>query len=153
MSKVILIHDVPNLGTAGEVVEVKPGYARNYLIPRKFAVRWTKGAQTQIDQMAEARRRREIATVEEAHAVREKLADQTVVVSKRASANGRLFGSVSAVEIADAIKAQFSQTVDHRKITADSVIRTIGKHSVTVGLQKEVAAKLNVLVEATAQKA
>lgn len=153
MSKVILIHDVPNLGAAGEVVEVKPGYARNYLIPRKFAVRWTKGAQTQIDQMAEARRRREIATVEEAHAVREKLAGKTVTVSKMASGTGRLFGSVSANEIAEAIKTQCGQTVDHRKIVAESVIRTIGNHNVTVGLQKDVAVDIKVLVEAAARKA
>ena len=153
MSKVILTHDVPNLGSAGEVVEVKPGYARNYLIPRKFAVRWTKGAQTQIDQMAEARRRREIATVEEAHAVREKLAEQTVTVSKQASGSGRLFGSVSSAEIASAIKAQFGQAVDHRKITSESVIRTVGNHRVRVGLQKDVAVEVKVLVEAAAHKA
>ena len=69
-TKLILTHDVPNLGHAGEVVEVKAGYARNYLVPRGFAAKWTAGAQKQIDQIAAARRRHEIATIDDARAVR-----------------------------------------------------------------------------------
>ena len=72
-TKLILTHDVPNLGHAGEVVEVKAGYARNYLVPRGFAAKWTAGAQKQIDQIAAARRRHEIATIDDARAVRDAL--------------------------------------------------------------------------------
>ena len=72
-TKLILTHDVPNLGHAGEVVEVKAGYARNYLVPRGFAAKWTAGAQKQIDQIAAARRRHEIATIDDADAVKEQL--------------------------------------------------------------------------------
>lgn len=152
MSKIILIHNVPNLGAAGDVVDVKPGYARNYLIPRKFAVRWTRGAQKQIDQMAEARRRREIASVEDAHAVRDQLAGKTVLVSKQASANGRLFGSVSFAELADAIKEQYGQTVDYRRITSEKAIRSIGNHTVSINLHKDVDVQMKVTVDAAARQ-
>ena len=74
-TKLILTHDVPNLGHAGEVVEVKAGYARNYLVPRGFAAKWTAGAQKQIDQIAAARRRHEIATIDDARVVRDTLQD------------------------------------------------------------------------------
>ncbi len=72
-TKLILTHDVPKLGHAGEVVEVKAGYARNYLVPRGFATKWTAGAQKQIDQIAAARRRHEIATIDDARVVRDTL--------------------------------------------------------------------------------
>ena len=76
--KLILTHDVSGLGQAGEVVEVKDGYGRNYLIPRGYATAWTKGGQKQVDQIAEARRKRAIASLDEAHALRDSLpADMT----------------------------------------------------------------------------
>src|SRR5690625_4003072 len=104
-SKLILTHEVTGLGAAGEVVEVKDGYARNYLLPRGLATPWTKGAQRQIDQMTAARRKREITTVEDAHAVRDQLADITAVVPVRASDAGRLFGAVKTSDIAAAVAA------------------------------------------------
>ena len=80
-TKLILTHDVPNLGHAGEVVEVKAGYARNYLVPRGFAAKWTAGAQKQIDQIAAARRRHEIATIDDARVVRDALQAAVVEIS------------------------------------------------------------------------
>ena len=82
-TKLILTHDVPNLGHAGEVVEVKAGYARNYLVPRGFATKWTAGAQKQIDQIAAARRRHEIATIDDARVVRDTLQAGVVEITAR----------------------------------------------------------------------
>ena len=86
-TKLILTHDVAHLGEAGEVVEVKDGYARNYLVPRKLATPWTKGAQRQIDQMAEARRKRAIASLDQAQTARAWLADNVITVTASAGAN------------------------------------------------------------------
>ena len=104
-TKLILTHDVTHLGAAGEVVEVKDGYARNYLLPRKLATPWTKGAQRQIDQMAEARRKRAIDSLEQAQTARAWLHENVVTVSATAGANGRLFGAVTTADLADAVKA------------------------------------------------
>ena len=104
-TKLILTHDVSHLGSAGEVVEVKDGYARNYLLPRKLATPWTKGAQRQIDQMAEARRKRSIESLEHAQTARAWLQENVVTVSATAGDNGRLFGAVTTATLADAVKA------------------------------------------------
>ena len=101
-TKLILTHDVSHLGSAGEVVEVKDGYARNYLLPRKLATPWTKGAQRQIDQMAEARRKRSIESLEHAQTARAWLQENVVTVSATAGDNGRLFGAVTTATLAEA---------------------------------------------------
>ena len=115
-TKLILTHDVTHLGAAGEVVEVKDGYARNYLLPRKLATPWTKGAQRQIDQMAEARRKRAIDSLEQAQTARAWLHENVVTVSATAGANGRLFGAVTTADLADAVKAAGGPALDRRKI-------------------------------------
>jgi len=104
-TKLILTHDVTTLGVAGDVVTVKDGYARNYLVPRKLATPWTKGAQRQIDQMAEARRRNAIESMEAAQTARAWLASNVVTVAAVAGANGRLFGAGSTSDLAEAVKA------------------------------------------------
>ena len=101
-TKLILTHDVSHLGSAGEVVEVKDGYARNYLLPRKLATPWTKGAQRQIDQMTEARRKRSIESLEHAQTARAWLQENVVTVSATAGDNGRLFGAITTATLADA---------------------------------------------------
>ena len=123
-TKLILTHDVPNLGHAGEVVEVKAGYARNYLVPRGFAAKWTAGAQKQIDQIAAARRRHEIATIDDARAVRDALQGAVVEISGKVGNSGRLFGAVSAAAIADAVKEQLGQTIDRRRVIIASLVRS-----------------------------
>ena len=100
--KLILTHDVDGLGSAGEVVEVKDGYGRNYLIPRGYATKWTKGGQKQVDQIAEARRKRAIASLEEANALRDALQSEALTIVKTAGESGRLFGAVTNAEIAAA---------------------------------------------------
>ncbi len=148
-TKLILTRDVVNLGNAGEVVEVKSGYARNYLVPRGFATKWTKGAQKQIDEIAAARRRHEIATVDEAREIRDALqAAAPVTVSGKVGQSGRLFGAVSGAQIADAVKAQLDTTIDRRRVIIDTPIKAVGDYTVLVNLHPEVAANLKVRVVA-----
>ena len=116
MAKLILTHEVDRLGAPGDVVEVKDGYARNYLLPRGYATRWTKGAQKQIDQMSTARRKRDIATVEEAQTLRDKLEEATLTIKGRTGNSGRLFGAVTAADIAQAAEQATGETVDRRKV-------------------------------------
>ena len=148
-TKLILTHDVDHLGAAGEVVEVKDGYARNYLVPRGLAAKWTKGAQKQIDQMAAARRKREIATIDDAHIVRDTLQGAAfVTVSGKVGSNERLFGAISTADIADAAKKELGVTLDRRKIVVRTAIKTLGEHTVMVNLHPEVTATLKVRVTA-----
>ena len=147
-TKLILTHDVAHLGEAGEVVEVKDGYARNYLVPRKLATPWTKGAQRQIDQMAEARRKRAIASLDQAQAARAWLTENVVTVTATAGANGRLFGAVTTAELAQAVKDADGPALDRRKIEVVPPIKSTGRHSASVRLHPDVVAPLEVNVVA-----
>ncbi|WP_043560288.1 50S ribosomal protein L9 [Actinomyces israelii] len=147
-TKLILTHDVSHLGEAGEVVEVKDGYARNYLIPRKLATPWTKGAQRQIDQMAEARRKRAIASLDQAQAARAWLTENVVTVTATAGANGRLFGAVTTADLAQAVKDADGPALDRRKIEVVPPIKSTGRHSASVRLHPDVVAPLEVNVVA-----
>src|ERR1700709_2965635 len=96
MSKLILTHEVSGLGSAGDVVEVKNGFARNYLIPQGFAVAWTRGGEKQIESIKAARTAREHATLEEAQDLKARLQATTVQLNVKAGEGGRLFRSVTA---------------------------------------------------------
>ncbi|MDX2849040.1 MULTISPECIES: 50S ribosomal protein L9 [Streptomycetaceae] len=148
MAKIILTNEVSGLGAAGEVVEVKSGYARNYLIPRGFAIAWTKGGEKDVEQIRRARRIREIATVEQANAFKAQLEGVKVKLSTRAGDAGRLFGSVTPADIAAAVKAAGGPDVDKRRIEIGSPIKTLGSHKVSVRLHPEVEAALDVEVVA-----
>ncbi len=145
-TKLILTHEVSGLGAAGDVVEVRDGYARNYLLPRGLATAWSKGAQREIDAITAARRKHEIENIEDAHAVRDQLADLTAVVEVRAGEGGRLFGSVKTTDIAEAVAAAGGPTLDRRKIEIASPIKSIGDHKVSVRLHENVTASINVEV-------
>ncbi len=147
-TKLILTHDVTNLGAVGDVVEVKDGYARNYLLPRKLATPWTKGAQRQLDQMAEARRKRSIESLEQAQEARAWLTENVVTVSATAGANGRLFGAVSTADLAEAVKDAGGPAIDRRKIEVVPPIKSTGRHSATVRLHTDVVAPIEVNVVA-----
>lgn len=147
-TKLILTHDVTNLGAVGDVVEVKDGYARNYLLPRKLATPWTKGAQRQLDQMAEARRKRSIESLEQAQEARAWLTENVVTVSATAGANGRLFGAVSTADLAEAVKDVGGPAIDRRKIEIVPPIKSTGRHSATVRLHTDVVAPIEVNVVA-----
>ncbi|MEY4320918.1 MAG: hypothetical protein RLZZ471_859, partial [Actinomycetota bacterium] len=105
MSKLILTNEVSGLGSAGDVVEVKNGFARNYLLPRGFAVLWTKGGEKQVDQIKAARESRALATVEEAQALKARLEEKSVRLSVKAGVGGRLFGAVKTADVVAAVAA------------------------------------------------
>ena len=146
--KIILTNEVSGLGAAGDVVEVKSGYARNYLIPRGFAIAWTKGGEKDVEQIRRARRIREIATVEQANSFKAQLEGVKVKLSTRAGDAGRLFGSVTPADIAAAVKAAGGPDVDKRRIEIGSPIKTLGSHKVSVRLHPEVEAALDAEVVA-----
>ncbi|MCK7623363.1 50S ribosomal protein L9 [Streptomyces sp. RS10V-4] len=146
--KIILTHEVSGLGTAGDVVDVKDGYARNYLVPRGFAIRWTKGGEKDVEQIRRGRKIREIATIEQANEVKAQLEGVNVKLAVRAGDAGRLFGSVTQADIASAIKAAGGPDVDKRRVEVGSPIKTLGAHQVSVRLHAEVVAKLGVEVVA-----
>lgn len=146
--KLILTQDVDGLGGSGDVVEVKDGYGRNYLLPRGFATLWTKGAARQIEQMAAARKAREIASIDDARALRDRLEGGEVVVLRvRAGENGRLFGAVTAADVASAL-AERDITVDKRRVQIGNPIKSVGDYSVNVRLHDEVAARVDLQVRA-----
>ena len=147
-TKLILTHDVAHLGEAGEVVEVKDGYARNYLVPRKLATPWTKGAQRQIDQMAEARRKRAIASLDQAQAARAWLVENVITVAAAAGANGRLFGAITTAELVEAVKSAGGPALDRRKIEVVPPIKSTGRHTASVRLHADVVAPLEINVVA-----
>ncbi|WP_315560721.1 50S ribosomal protein L9 [Actinomyces gerencseriae] len=147
-TRIILTHDVAHLGEAGDVVEVKDGYARNYLVPRKLATPWTKGAQRQIDQMAEARRKRAIASLDQAQAARAWLVENVITVVAAAGANGRLFGAITTAELVEAVKSAGGPALDRRKIEVVPPIKSTGRHTASVRLHADVVAPLEVNVVA-----
>ncbi|WP_326698668.1 50S ribosomal protein L9 [Streptomyces sp. NBC_01754] len=146
--KIILTHEVTGLGAAGDVVDVKDGYARNYLVPRGFAIRWTKGGEKDVAQIRRARKIHEIATIEQANEIKAKLEGVKVRLAVRSGDAGRLFGSVTPADIASAIKTAGGPDVDKRRVELGSPIKTLGGHEVSVRLHPEVAAKLGIEVVA-----
>jgi large subunit ribosomal protein L9 len=144
--KLILTQEVSGLGAPGEVVEVAGGYGRNYLVPRGLAMRWTRGAEKQIELIKRARSAREIKGVDDARAAAGRLAALTVRLQTRAGGGGRLFGSVSPGDIANAVTAAGGPVLDKRKIEIANPIKTVGAHQVRVRLHPEVSATLDVEV-------
>ena len=138
--KVILTHEVTGLGTAGDVVDVKDGYARNFLFKRGLATAWTKGGQKQVDAIATARASREVKSLDEAKSIKGNLEAQTVTVTAHAGSSGRLFGAVSTADIADAVKAAGGPSLDRRRIEVPTPIRSVGSHTALVRLHPEVQA-------------
>jgi large subunit ribosomal protein L9 len=144
--KLILTQEVSGLGAPGDVVEVAGGYGRNYLIPRGLAMRWSKGAQKQIDSIKRARAAREIRSAEDARETAERLTGMRVRLAHRAGGAGRLFGSVSTSDIAAAVKSAGGPDLDRRKIEIGNPIKTVGSHQVAVHLHSEVSATIEVEV-------
>ena len=144
--KLILTQEVSGLGAPGDVVEVAGGYGRNYLVPRGLAMRWTRGAEKQIELIKRARSVREIRGADDARDAASRLASLTVRLQTRAGGGGRLFGSVSPADIAAAVQAAGGPELDKRKIEIKNPIKTIGSHQVAVRLHPEVSATLNIEV-------
>ncbi|GAA2213020.1 50S ribosomal protein L9 [Nonomuraea monospora] len=146
--KLILTNEVSGLGTPGDVVEVKDGYGRNYLIPRGYAMRWTRGAEKQIETIRKARDAREIRDLGTAKEVAGQLGALRVRLTTRAGESGRLFGSITTGDIADAVKAAGGPILDRRRIEIINPIKSVGSHRVSVRLHPEVAAGIDVEVVA-----
>ena len=144
--KLILQQEVSGLGSAGDVVEVKDGYGRNYLIPRGAAIRWTRGAERQIESIRKARQAREIRDLDTADEVRQRLENLNVRLQVRSGESGRLFGAVTPADIAAAVKDSGGPEVDKRRIEVGNPIKTLGVHQVAIRLHDEVAARINVNV-------
>lgn len=145
MAKLILTNEVTGLGEPGDVVEVKDGYARNFLIPRSLATPWTKGAEKDVTAIRRARKAREIATLDEAKALADSLKAKPVTVKANSGPSGRLFGAITTGEIAAAV-AENGAKVDKRKIEIGQPIKALGDYSVSIRLHPEVSAKINVKV-------
>ncbi len=146
--KLILTAPVEHLGVPGDIVEVKDGYGRNFLLPRGHAISWTRGAEKQIDGIKRARDAREIRGTEHAVQVREQLEALEVTLPARAGDAGKLFGAVTAAEIALAVKKAGGPALDKRSIEIAKPIKTVGKHTVGIKLTAGVVAHISVGVVA-----
>jgi large subunit ribosomal protein L9 len=147
--KLILTQEVTGLGAPGDVVEVKAGYGRNYLVPRRLAMRWTRGSEQQIEMIKRARSAREIRSLDDARQAASRLSGLRVRLQKRAGSGGRLFGSISTADIAAAVKTAGGPELDRRKIEVTNPIKTIGSHQVAVRLHPEVSASVEIEVAAS----
>jgi len=147
MIEVILREDVKTLGRAGEVVRVKPGYARNYLLPQGLAYEASEGNKKRIAGESKARASRDQAEKAEAQRAATRLSEVTLSLSGKAGEEGKLFGSITSQDVADAL-ARAGHTVDKRRIELEHPIKTVGEHAVKIRLHPEVHAELRVSVVA-----
>jgi large subunit ribosomal protein L9 len=146
--KLILTREVTGLGVAGDVVDVADGYGRNYLVPRGSAITWSKGAEKQITQIRRARDSREIRGLDHAKEIKAQLEGLSVTLQVRAGTGGKLFGSVSQADVANAVKAAGGPTVDKKRVHLPGHIKTTGAHTVTIELHPDVVASVPVTVAA-----
>ncbi|MFG2165379.1 50S ribosomal protein L9 [Micromonospora chersina] len=144
--KIILTQEVSGLGAPGDIVEVKDGYGRNYLLPQGFAIAWTKGAEKQVTVIKRARSAREIRDLDHANEVKAQIEGLKVSLKARAGDGGRLFGSVTSAEIVDAVKAAGGPTLDRRRLELPSHIKSLGAYPVSIRLHPEVTAKFDLNV-------
>jgi large subunit ribosomal protein L9 len=142
---VILREDVEKLGTRGQLVKVAPGYARNFLLPKKMAVVATESNKKIVEQERQAYLRREAKVVSEAGDLAKLMESVVVTIKQKAGENGQLFGSVTSKDIADALEAQ-SYTIERRKIVLDEPIRTLGDFKVPLRLHRDVSTEIAVHV-------
>ena len=142
--KLILTQEVTNLGGPGDVVEVKDGYGRNYLVPRGFAMQWSRGAERQVADLRRARASREIRDLSQASEVKDQLEGLKIRLPARAGETGRLFGAITAADIADAVRTAGGPPVDKRRIEIPNPIKTVGTHRVSIRLHPEVSAAMSV---------
>jgi large subunit ribosomal protein L9 len=144
--KLILTQEVGGLGAPGDVVEVKDGYGRNYLLPRALATPWTKGGEKQVEAIRKARQSREIATLDEAQSIKAVLEGARVQLPVRAGQSGRLFGAVTPADIAEAVKSDLGKDIDRRKVEVGQPIKALGSYQVQVRLHQDVQATIDLEV-------
>jgi large subunit ribosomal protein L9 len=144
--KLILTQDVAGLGAPGDVVEVKDGYGRNYLMPRGYAIAWTRGGEKQVTQIKRAQKVREVRDLGHANEIKQALEALTITMPAHAGETGRLFGSITTTDIADAVKAAGGPVLDKRKVSLGSPIKTVGTHAAKVEVHPDVVATLTLEV-------
>ena len=145
--KVILLQDVRGKGKKGQMLEVSDGYARNYMLPRKIAIEATADAVNTMRMNDKATQERIAKEKAEAMETAKKLREMTVTVMAKGGGNGRLFGSITNQEIADALKAKTGINLDKRKIVIADAIKNVGTYTVTCKLGYEITAPLTVKIE------
>ena len=148
--KVVLRQDVDHLGDRGQIVNVAPGYARNYLIPKGLAYTATEGNLQVLELEKRAWTRREAKDAEEARGLAQRISGVQITVTKRAGENGLLYGSVTSSEIAELLAAQ-GVAVDRRKIRLDDPIKQVGTFTVPVRLHRQVTADVSLQVPAASE--
>lgn len=144
--KLILTAPVEHLGVAGDIVDVKPGYGRNFLLPRGYAIAWSRGAEKQIEGIQRARDARSIRDADHAKQVREQLEQLEVTLPARAGDNGKLFGAVTPADVVAAVRTAQGPAIDKRSVSIDKPIRTTGSHTVGIKLTDGVVAHIKVAV-------
>ena len=144
--KLILTREVSGLGSAGDVVTVKDGYGRNFLLPRGNAIVWTKGGEGQIEGIKRARSAREIRDLDHAKEIKNKLESANIVVKVKIGSTGSMFGSVTDKDIVAAIKSATNETVDRHRIKLTKHIKKVGKYTVRIALESQVVANVPVSV-------
>jgi large subunit ribosomal protein L9 len=144
--KIILKQDVPNLGDAGEIVDVADGYGNNYLMPRGMAMRVTKGAIADAEAISRTRRKREAKNLAEAEERKAALEQRQVIVAANAGEDGTLYGSIGTSAIAKAVRDQLGIPVDRRRITLERPLKELGEHEVPVRVHRELSATIKVVV-------
>ena len=145
---VILRSKVDGLGQRGDIVDVADGYARNFLFPKGHAIKATDGAMDQAAKMRSSRNQKDQSAREAATAIASTLVPQTITVSAKASGEGKLFGSISATEIVEAVKEQTDIEIDRKAIEADHNIKNVGQHTVTASLHSDVSFPITLEVVA-----
>ncbi|OMH23295.1 50S ribosomal protein L9 [Tersicoccus phoenicis] len=148
MAKLILTQEVTGLGTAGDVVEVKNGYARNYLLPRGFALTWSRGGEKQVESIRAARKARAVASLADAQALAARLASTPVQIKMKAGESGRLFGTVKTDDVANAVSEAGLGSIDKRTVELPGHIKSTGDYQATVRLHEDVSATVDVRVVA-----
>lgn len=144
--KLILTQEVAGLGDAGDIVEVKDGYGRNYLLPRGLAIGWTRGGEKQVTQIKRARKSREIRNLDHAKEVKAEIEALTVNVPAKAGDSGKLFGSVTNTDVMNAIKAAGGPLVEKRNVQISAPIKETGSHTVAIDLHPDVVARVTIEV-------
>ena len=148
--KVILRADVDRVGKKGDILDVADGYARNFLVPRGLALKATDGAVAQAHAMRRSRDVRDAADRQAAEEIARQLVPQVINLSARAGTGGKLFGSITAADVADAVQSQTGLAIDRRKVHLDEPIREVGTHRVSVKLHSEVEFPVTLEVAAGA---
>jgi large subunit ribosomal protein L9 len=140
--KLILTQEVAGLGSPGDVVEVRDGYGRNYLVPRGYAMAWTRGGEKQIATIRRARDARQVRDLGQAQELKRELEGLSVRLPARAGEGGRLFGSVTAADVVSAVRAAGGPQLDRRRLQLSGGIKSLGRHEVPVVLHPDVTATI-----------